>query len=154
VILVLALGAASVPGTHAQGSQRYAVVVSPDVPVSNLSTKELHRLFVFSKRFWAPSRPVTVLYSDDSLAEGSFLTESIYDMNFPSIRRLILEKLYQGELDKAPKVVANDGLAVDFVASGRGLIALVRADAIGDAAVKVLRVDGHAIDAGDYPLRR
>ena len=144
---------AAMPASWTQEADGYVLVASPDVPVDDLTLDELRRIYTFSRRFWAPGLPVTILFTEDGLQDDSVLTRVIYRSDFPSIRRMILEKLYRGELDLAPKVVANDRSAVDFVASGRGLISLVHRRAVGDAAVKVLTIDGrHPGDLG-YALK-
>lgn len=133
----------------------YAVVVSPDVPISDVTLVELRRLFLFRKRFWEAGRRVTILLSETALEEPSYLLEEVYRVDdLRSLRRLILEKLYQEEIDLAPKIVASDGVALSFVASGKGLVTLVRADAVGDAKVKTLSIDGLLPDAEGYPARR
>ena len=151
--LLWAAGLLSSPVNPA-GQEEYAVVVSPDVPVSNLSMDQLHRLFLFRERYWKPGLAVTVLLSEDGLEPGSFLLEKIYRMDYASLRRLILEKLYQAEIDLAPKVVASDEVAVAFVASGRGLVAFVRANAAHGSSVKVVSIDGVPPGAPGYVLRR
>ncbi len=141
------------PGLCAEG-EAYAVVVSQDVPISNIEIDELKRIFRFKQRFWRAGRPLTLLYSDESLDPGSFLLDRVYGADYGSVRKLILEKLYSGEIDLAPKVVATDDTVVAFVASGSGLIAVVRADAADGNSVKVLTVGGYALGSADYPLRR
>jgi hypothetical protein len=135
-------------------AQTYAVVVSPDVETMDLEFDDLRRIFRFQRRFWRSGRPLTLLFSEENLASGSFLLDRVYGTDYTALRRLILERLYSGELDLAPKVVANDESVVTFVAAGNGLIAVVRADAVGEQQVKVLTVDGKAPGSADYPLRR
>ena len=130
------------------------MVVSPDVAVSDLSMDQLRRLFLFRERYWKPGSAVTVLYSEDALEPGSLLLEEIYRMDYATLRRFIVEKIYQEEIDLAPKVVASGKLAVAFVASGRGLITLVRASAAQRSSAKIVSVDGHLPGSGGYALRR
>ena len=133
----------------------FAVVASMDVPVSDLTFRELRQLFLFRKRFWKAAQPVTILLSESALESPSYLLEEIYRVkNVRSLRRLILEKLYQEEIDLAPKSVGSCDLALSFVASGRGLLSLVRADKVKDAEVKVLSIDGKLPGDEGYRLRR
>jgi len=121
----------------------YAVIASPDVSISNLSMDDLRRFFRFNRRYWRPGSPVTILLSEAGMEPGSFLLSQIYQVSDKtSLRRLILEKLYQGQIDLAPKIVASDELAIQFVAAGRGLLAVVRADRLEGTGVKVLSLDG------------
>jgi hypothetical protein len=151
--LILTASAVTAPELRAE-ERTYVVVVSPDVQVSNLEIDELLRIFRFEQRFWRAGRPLTLLYSEENLASGSFLLDHVYRTDYTSVRRVITERLYSGEIDLAPKVVSTDETAVAFVAAGSGLIAVVRADAIGDNPVKVLTVGGMAPGSADYPLRR
>ena len=151
--LVLAALVVATPESHAEG-EAYAVVISQDVKVSNIEFDELRRIFRFQQHFWHAGRRATLLYSEENLDPGSFLLDRVYAADYGSVRRLILEKLYSGEIDLAPKVVATDETAVAFVASGSGLIAVVRADAVGAESVKVLTVGGSALGSADYTLRR
>jgi len=127
----------------APAEPEFAIVASPDVTVADLSLDELRRLFGFSRKYWTASSPVTILLSEESMEPGSFVLEKVYQLpDKASLRRLILEKLYQGQIDLAPKIVGSDELAIRFVAAGRGLLAVVRADAVDGAGVKILALDG------------
>lgn len=130
------------------------VVVSPDVERSELRMDELRRIFLFRQRHWSAGRPVTILYSDSNLEPGSCLLEEIYRMDYPRMRRFILEKLYQGEIDLAPLVMTSDEAVVAAVASGKGLIGLVRRDKAAGADVQVLSINGVPPGADGYPLQR
>ena len=132
----------------------YAVIASPDVPVSNISLDELRRLFLFVKKYWKPGQPVTILISEGGLRPGSFVLRRIYQVkDEASLRRLILEKLYQWHIDLAPKIVASDQHAIAFVAAGRGLLAVVQADQVRGAGVKILSINGLSPGSPGYPGR-
>jgi hypothetical protein len=132
----------------------YAVVVSSDVPVKSLTLDQLRRLFLFRERYWKPGLPVKLLFSEEGLEPQSFLLKTIYGRDYPSLRRLIVEKLYTEEIDLAPKVVASDELAVVFVGSGKGLIALIHASAARGTNARLVAIDGLLPDAAGYKLRR
>ena len=153
LVLAVVILAAVAPKLCA-ADETYVVVVSPDVAYSDIGIDELRRIYQFKQRFWRAGQPLNLLYSEEDLTPGSFLLDRIYRKDYGDVKKLILQSLYSGEIDLAPKVVATDETAVAFVASGRGLIAVVRADAVGDEPVKVLTVGGRAPDAADYPLRR
>jgi len=145
------------PSLLAEEQEQYVVIASPDVAVSFLSRDELRRIFHFTKRFWKAGQPVTLLFSERSLEPGSFLLDEIYHLEYPQLRRLILTKLYQGEIDLAPKVVASERAILQFVASGHGLVALVERSWLDDGAaetVNVLSIDGKLPGSDGYPLQR
>jgi hypothetical protein len=134
--------------------EEYAIIVSPDVTVKSMSLERVRRLFLFRERYWKPGLQVKLIFSEDGVEPQSFLLERIYRMDYSSLRRLIVEKLYQEEIDLAPKVVASDEVAVAFVASGRGLIALVRASAARGSHAQIVPIDGNVPGAPGYALRR
>lgn len=154
MLLVLVAMAHTSPATAEAGGEDSAVVVSPDVPIEDMSMEELRRIFLFKQRYWKGGGRITILYSETSLEPDSFLLDEIYRSDYPSLKRLILEKLYQSEIELAPKVVASDQSVLRFVASGRGLIAVVAAESITGDGAKVLTVEGERPGAKDYPLRR
>jgi len=159
---ILALGVVGTPWRWSSAQpaetpkivEEYAVIVSPDVPVAGLTLAQVRRMFLFTERYWKSGTPVRVLLSDDGLVSGSFLLETIYQMDPQRLRRYIIEKLYQQEIDLAPKVVGNDDLAVKFVASGSRLIAIVRAEAVKGEQARVLPVDGALPGSPGYALRK
>jgi hypothetical protein len=132
----------------------YAVVVSRDVPVDDLSMDALRDLFLFASRRWADGQPVTVVYSEEALGADSCLMRLVYRMDYAAVRRLILQKLNRGELDLAPKVVSSDEAAAALVGVGSNLLTLVRASAANGATVKILAIDGKLPHDPGYPLRR
>jgi hypothetical protein len=134
--------------------ETYVVVVSPDVPCANIEIDELRRIFELKQHFWRAGQSLNLLFSEENLLPGSFVLDRIYRTDYGDVKKLILQNLYSGEINLAPKVVATDETVVAFVASGRGMIAVVRADAVGDEPVKVLTVGGSAPNAAEYPLRR
>ena len=85
-----------------------AVVASADVPVDDVSMKELRRLFTLERRFWTPGRPSTVLYPSPGSSARTALLRDLCRADEPGLRRMMLEKMYRGEIDLAPKVVRSD----------------------------------------------
>jgi len=154
-LLVIALlsALAFAPPAAPQAREDYCVVVSPDVSITDMTMEELRRIFQFEQRFWRGGGRITVLFSETSLESGSFVLDTLYGSDYPGLKLLILEKLYRGEMELAPKVVASDGSVLDFVESGHGLIAIVTRDSVGDNGVKVLTVDGQRPGSEGYPLR-
>jgi hypothetical protein len=146
--------AALITGALAAEDEAYLVVVSPDVTITDISLDDLRRIFLFKQRFWRPNLPITLLYSESSLKADSMLLQRVYLMEQPLLKRLILQRLYSGEIDLAPKVVATDEAVASFVGSGQGLIAVIRADAVGNGPARVLTIDGKSPASADYPLRR
>lgn len=135
-------------------AEEWVVVVSADVPATNVSLDHLRRMFLFRERYWKPGLPVTVILSGDDLDAGSFVLQKIYRMDYAALRRMIFERLYQQEIELPPKVVASDDIAVEIVASGRGLISIVRTTSLRGGDLHVLSVDGVHPGGEGYALRR
>lgn len=155
MLLLTFASVAAATSPSAGADIEYAVIASPDVSLSALSMDDLRRFFQFRRKFWKPGSPVMILLSESGMAPDSFLLAQVYQLHDKaSLRRLILEKLYQGQIDLAPKIVASDELAIRFVAAGRGLLAVVRADQVGDSGVKVLALDGKLPGSPGYTGRR
>ena len=149
---LLLLGTLGSPAVPAE-SWRFALVASPEVPVTEVSFDEVTRLFSFHKKFWKPGEPASVLLPAAGLEARTFLLQKIYKVSEPELRQMILKKLYQGEIDLPPKVASTDREALSFVASARGLVTLVPADSVRSAKVKVLRVDGKLPSDAGYALK-
>jgi hypothetical protein len=134
-------------------AEEYAVIVSPDVAVEDVTTDELNQIFRMEKLFWTAGKRIKVLLSEGDLENDSFLLTRIYRTDYSGLRRLILDRVYRGEIDLPPKVVA-DGSTPVYVARGSGVIAVVPASDTNNASVKVLSIDGKLPGADGYSLRR
>lgn len=158
LVLVAATVALWLPGLNGRPAaaetvdREFSVIVSTGVPVSRLTLEELRRIFLFKRTVWRPGQAVNILLPDGSLPARAFLLRHIYRMNDQELRRFILERIFQAEIDFAPKVVASDREAVSFVASGRSLIAVIAAGTAGLTEVRILRIDGKLAGEPGYPL--
>ncbi|MDQ3698875.1 MAG: hypothetical protein M3373_12770 [Gemmatimonadota bacterium] len=132
----------------------FAVVTNPAVPVTGLTFDDLREVFFFRQRFWSGGKRVVLLLPGGGLDARSFVLEDIYRLNDAGLKRLILERLFQGQIEAAPPVVDSYREALTFVAASRGTLAVVRADAIaaGQSGIKVLRINGKLPGEPGYPL--
>ncbi|MFN2399474.1 MAG: hypothetical protein ABR543_12670 [Gemmatimonadaceae bacterium] len=145
----------AVPAAHVlPAAVSFAIVASPTVPVSELTMGDLRNVFFFRKKFWGGGKRVVLLLPAPGLQARDFLLADIYRLNSAGLQRLILEKLFQGEIDLAPRVVRSDQDALSFVASARGMLAIVPTDAIpaDRSGFKVLRINGKLPGESGYPL--
>jgi hypothetical protein len=134
-------------------SVEYAVIASPDVTIVDLDTNQLRRIFMFRQKYWEGGTQIRILYAESDLAPDSCLLEKIYRMDYGDLRRYILLQLYSDTIQRAPKVVDDTATVIRFVASGKGLLAIVPADQIGDADVHTFSVEGLFPGADGYLLR-
>lgn len=130
----------------------FVVVVNRDAPVSDLSFLEVRRLFKMERRFWKTGKRVDILLPGSRTRARNFLLEKICGMDESEYKQLILLKLYQGEIDLAPKTIGSDREILLYVSEVDVLAGLVPAEVAKDAPVKVLRVDGKLPGEGGYPL--
>jgi len=152
--LLTALGlCGSLSASLSAAGRSFAVVVSPDVPATNLTMEEVRRVFLLKKNFWKPGLPATILLPESGSPTRSFLLKTICRTDEPGLKRLILEKLYRAEIDLAPKVVGSGKETVSFVLSSRGVVGIVPAEDSTGASVKVLRIDGKLPGEAGYPLQ-
>jgi hypothetical protein len=135
-----------------QTGGEFAVIASSGVPVDDLTLDELRRVFLFKRGVWRPGQPVNVMLPDSGLPARGFLLRHVYRMSEQDLRRFILERIFQAEIDFAPKVVGSDAEALAFVKAGRSLITVVSAGAPRLTQVKVLRIDGKLPRQAGYPL--
>ena len=141
------------PGSRAAAATEYAVITSPGATTETLSSRELRQLLRLERGFWKAGAPVALLLPAPRSETRAFLLRRVYGGSEEDMKRAILEKLYRGEINLAPKVVTTDEEAVAFTASGRGVIALVPADLVPDAGVRVLAIDGQLPGSASYPLK-
>ncbi|MGI9077408.1 MAG: hypothetical protein ACR2G6_08770 [Gemmatimonadaceae bacterium] len=142
--------------THVPLAVSFAVVANASVPVSEMTIDDLRNVFLFRKKFWSGGKRVVLLLPASGLDARSFILADIYRLNDAGLKRLILERLFQGEIDAAPRAVDSYQDALSFLAATRGMLSIVRADAVppGQTAVKVIRINGKLPGEAGYPLAR
>ena len=150
LVLLATLPARALPDAeHAA----YAVIVSPNVPVSNVTLADATRLLLGERRFWQSGLPVVVLLPAVGSPERRFLLEHLFHMSEQGYRRHMLELLYRGELDYAPKVVDSRDELFEFTAASPGVVSIVPASESIPSTVHVLRIDGRAAGSPGYALQ-
>ena len=132
----------------------YAVIASPTVSVDGLTVEELRNVLLFRKRFWSTGNRVVLLLPASGLDARAYLLTDLYKLSDAGLKRLILEKLFQGEIDVAPRMIESYEQALTLAAATRGALAVVRADAVRAGDVKVLRVNGRLPGEAGYPLSK
>ena len=90
-----------------------------DVPVSELTLEELRRVFLFKRLFWKPGKPVRLILPATGQPARTFLLDQVCQRSEGDLRRLILESMYRGETDQAPKVASSEAETLTAVASLR-----------------------------------
>lgn len=139
---------------RADASAACVLVASEDVPLEDVTFEEIRRLYLFRKQFWSPGKPVNLILVESQLAPGSCLLDRIYRMDANAFRAMVRRKIYAAEIEVAPKVVTSESDALAYATHGEGVLTLVPASAVGDAGVRVLKIDGRLPGEPGYPLER
>ena len=153
LVAALSGSAAQAPSPPAIAEPRtFAVVANDDVPVNGVNVDELKRLFLLHKNFWKPGHAVHPILPGTGQPARTFLLSHVCQTSEGDLRRLILEKVYRGEVDRPSKVAGTDAEAVVLVATQKGGITVVTSPAKLPTGTKVLRVDGKLPGEPGYAL--
>jgi ABC-type phosphate transport system substrate-binding protein len=141
--LWLVMGVVPVPAAG-QGSD-IAVIVHPDVPVSNLSLAELRRLLLGDREFWSSGVRVTLLIRAPIARERDVAVKDVCQMSEAQFRQHWIGKVFRADTPSGPKIVYSSEMAIEQVSRLPGAISFVEASRANTAkTVKVLRIDGRA----------
>jgi hypothetical protein len=132
----------------------YRLVVAEDVALADLPLDEVRRVFLLKRTFWKPGRPIRLVLPATGLPARTFMLEHVCQKTEGELRRLVMESVYRGDTDQAPRVAASDDEALKMLSSSPGSVALVSVGTALLPNLKALRIDGK--NAGDpgYPLAR
>lgn len=131
---------------------RFALIANPSVHVTNLSLAEVRQVFQLERRFWSSGNKVVVLLPGERLSARRPLLARVYHATEDELKRLILERLYQGESDAPPKTSSGYEELVAFTAAAPGAITVVPLDLVPATGVNVIRIDGKLPGEPGYPL--
>jgi hypothetical protein len=129
-----------------------AVVVRPDVPVDNLSFKEVRELLLGDRQFWTGGLRVSLLMRAPAARERDVILKTVYRMSEAEFRRYWIERVFRAEAQSGPKIVYSNETATELVAAVPGAVAFVDASVV-PKGLKVLRIDGRLPGEKGYPLR-
>lgn len=148
--LLLALAAMVARGTAQAGD--IAVVVRPDVPVTNLTFAELRHLVLGDRQFWTSNVQVTLLVRAPGARERDVVLKTVCQMSEAQFRQFWIAKVFRAEAAAGPKIVYSNEMAAEMVNSLAGAVAFIDADQV-PKGVKVVKINGLLPGAKDYPLR-
>jgi len=116
------------------------IVVHPDNPVSELSKKELVKIFKQKKKSWKNGDAITVLNLPTSNPTKEEFTEKILGMDGENLEKYYLKRAISGK-GQPPKVVANSEEIVKLIKNDPTAIGYIDA-AQSSESLKVLKIDG------------
>jgi hypothetical protein len=129
-----------------------AVVVRPDVPVDNLTFKEVRELLLGDRQFWNGTLRVYLLMRAPAARERDVMLKTVYRMSEAEFRRYWIERVFRAEAQSGPRIVYSNETATELVAALPGAVAFVDATQV-PKGLKVLRIDGRLPGEKGYPLR-
>jgi len=148
-VLLMALASMVARGTAQAGD--IAVVVRPDVPVTNLSVAELRHLVLGDRQFWTSNVGVTLLVRAPGARERDVVLKTVCQMSEAQFRQYWIAKVFRAEAAAGPKIVYSNEMAAEMVNALPGAVAFMDADQV-PKGVKVVKINGLLPGTKDYPL--
>lgn len=128
-----------------------AIVVHKSNPIENISFEELRKLCFAEQKHWANGRKVSVALCEPGQLERDAVLRVVFGMKENEFHRHFLQSAFVGDVNSAPKQLANTTFVRRFVVNVPGAIGFVRLSEVDDS-VKVLRLDDLAPGQKGYPL--
>jgi hypothetical protein len=128
-----------------------AVVVRPDVPVTNLSLAEVRKVLLGDRQFWTPGQRVTLLMRGPGAKERDVVLRTVYQMSEAQFRQYWIAKVFRAEASSGPRIVYSNEMAVELASTIPGAVAFVDAAEV-PKGLTVIRIDGKLPGDKGYPL--
>lgn len=152
LIMVIALLSVAFGTTRglAEG-QPVAIVVHPDVQVSDLTTSQLRRIFLADQQYWPDRSRIVLLVRAPKADERNMVLDRIYQMSESEYSRYWIAKIFRAEVAAGPQIVFSSNMAQELVTAIPGSITFIPSSEI-DSHIKVLSIDGLLPDQPGYAL--
>jgi len=137
---------------EAQQNSDLALIVSAKNPVSDITMRELRRIFTGERRALDGRHDVLLMVPPPGTPERDTMLRAIYNMSEADYKNFWLGKKFRGEAGGEPLVVASKQLLNDGVAVMPGAVACIAVQDIRRAAVKILKVNGLLPGQNGYPV--
>jgi len=137
---------------QAQQSVDLAIIVSAKSSVSDLTMRDLRRIFTGERRELDGKNDVLLMVPPPGTPERDVMLNAIYNMSEAEFKKFWLGKKFRGEAVSEPLVVSSKQLLNDGVAVMPGAVACIKVQDIRLAEVKVLRVNGLLPGQNGYPV--
>jgi hypothetical protein len=145
LLMALVAVAADTPGPG------FAVIASPDVPVSGLTMPELRKLFLGDRQFWNSNLRVALFIRAPVARERAVIVWTVCRMSEAQFGQHWIGKVMRADCTSSPRQFTSNQVALDLVRSSPGAIAVV--NATQTAGMKVLAIDGKMPSDAGYPLQ-
>jgi ABC-type phosphate transport system substrate-binding protein len=147
VLITLAVSAPAGAGADTS----VAVIVNQSSSVRDLSLRDLEKMLKVEKQYWDDGKKVYLVLQESGSAEKEIIREKLLRMSESDIKKLMLAKLFRGDITALPKTLSSRASVVKFVATIPNAIGYVDVSAV-DPSVRVLRIDGKAPGEPGYQL--
>lgn len=117
-----------------------AIVVNRSNPIDNLSSAELHTIFLGGRGYWANGRRITLVMREPGEPERKAILRDVCGMNEDQFKTHFLRGLYTGEILVSPKILDTPYGVRKFIFNVPGAIGYLRISDV-DATVKVVRLN-------------
>jgi ABC-type phosphate transport system substrate-binding protein len=117
-----------------------AIVVNRLNPVENLSSADLHAIFLGGRNYWNNGRRITLVMREPGEPERKVILHDVCSMNEDQFKIHFLRGLYTGEILVSPKTLVTPLGVRKFIFNVPGAIGYLRQSDV-DETVKVIRID-------------
>jgi ABC-type phosphate transport system substrate-binding protein len=140
------------PAADTRPTAEFAVIASPEVPVSNLTIADLRKLFLGDKQFWTPKLRVVLLIRAPVARERAAVVWNICKMSEAQFGQYWIGKTMRAECTRSPQQFTSNQQALNLVSNTPGAIAIVNASQV-PSGTKVLAVEGKLPNQPGYLLQ-
>lgn len=128
-----------------------AVIVHKDSEVTDLKLEELRAIVTMERQFWSAGHRIQLLLRPSKCEEMQTLLQRVYRMAEDELRRMWVQKLFEGRIPAVPTTVKLGAKAVATVEQSPNAISFVPLNEV-TANVRVLSIDGKKPGEAGYPL--
>jgi len=136
----------------AELAAEFAVIASPDVPVSDVKITDLRKLFLGDQQFWTANLRVNLLVRAPIARERAVVVWTICKMTEAQFGRHWIGKVMRADCTSSPRQFTSNLAAVSLVRATPGAIAIINASQVTEG-VKVLSVEGKRPNQPGYALQ-
>ncbi len=129
-----------------------AIVVAKSVPIDNLSSEELGKIFRCEQTEAPDHTKLQIFTREKGCPERETMLRVVYQMPEAAYNRFFMHLVFTGQLTAAPRVVASGAALKSLTAGNPGVVSYLRQSQVDDT-VKVVKIDGMAPGDPKYPLK-
>ena len=129
-----------------------AIIVYKDNPTTDLSFKDLVKIFEQEEQYWKDNRKIYLIMQPSGRPEKETVLKKIYNKsNDEELKKFWLGKMFRGEITSFPKTLSSNEAVKRFVSQLPDSIGFIDSS-FADESVKVLRIDGKLPGEKGYVL--